>query len=94
VCFIENRLSQLGIFMLSFSTINGVRFSTVFGVLGVSALSGMRGSYCADLGFEDEDLIEQACARLLRNLSREEWKDYMSDELYSPTCPKLPVPDK
>jgi WD40 repeat protein len=41
-----------------------------------------------------EDLIEQACARLSRNLSREEWKDYMSDEPYSPTCPKLPVPDK
>jgi WD40 repeat protein len=41
-----------------------------------------------------EDLIEQACARLPRNLSREEWNNYMGDEPYSPTCPKLPVPDK
>jgi WD40 repeat protein len=40
------------------------------------------------------DLIEQACARLPRNLSREEWNNYMGDEPYSPTCPKLPVPDK
>jgi len=40
------------------------------------------------------DLIEQACARLTQNLSREEWHKYMGDQRYSPTCPKLPVPEK
>jgi WD40 repeat protein len=40
------------------------------------------------------DLIEQACARLTQNLSREERRHYLGDEPYSPTCPKLPVPDK
>jgi WD40 repeat protein len=41
-----------------------------------------------------EDLIEQACARLPRNLSREEWTTYLGNEPYSPTCPGLPVPNE
>jgi WD40 repeat protein len=40
-----------------------------------------------------DDLIEQACARLTRNLSREEWQKYMGNEPYLPTCSKLPVQD-
>lgn len=36
------------------------------------------------------DLIAEACRRLTRNLTREEWRQYVGDEPYSPTCPDLP----
>lgn len=39
-----------------------------------------------------EDLIAEACTRLPRNLTREEWRQYIGDEPYRPTCPSLPVP--
>jgi uncharacterized protein with WD repeat len=41
-----------------------------------------------------EDLIAEACSRLTRNLTREEWRRYLSDEPYRLTCPNLPVPEK
>jgi WD40 repeat protein len=34
-----------------------------------------------------EDLIAEACSRLNRNLTREEWKQYLGDEPYRETCP-------
>jgi WD40 repeat protein len=37
-----------------------------------------------------EDLIEEACRRLPRNLSEKEWRDYVRDDAYRKTCPKLP----
>jgi WD40 repeat protein len=40
-----------------------------------------------------EDLIEQACARLRRNLSRAEWRQYVgSGEPYRETCPEAVSP--
>ena len=39
-----------------------------------------------------EDLIAEACARLPRNLTLEEWQRYIGDEPYRPTCPDLPMP--
>ena len=39
-----------------------------------------------------EDLINEACSRLTRNLTREEWKQYLGDEPYRKTCPDLPGP--
>jgi WD40 repeat protein len=36
------------------------------------------------------DLIAQACARLTRNLSYEEWRLYFADEPYRKTCADLP----
>jgi hypothetical protein len=38
-----------------------------------------------------EDLIAEACARLTRNLTPVEWRQYIGDEEYRPTCPDLPV---
>ncbi len=35
------------------------------------------------------DLLETACARAVRNMSRQEWKIYMGDEPYRKTCPRL-----
>ena len=39
-----------------------------------------------------EDLIASACARLTRNLTLEEWRNYIGDEPYRPTCPDLSAP--
>ena len=44
-----------------------------------------------------DDLIADACARLERNLTREEWRTFLGDEPYDDdkrTCPNLPVPGK
>jgi WD40 repeat protein/tRNA A-37 threonylcarbamoyl transferase component Bud32 len=37
-----------------------------------------------------EDLIRDACSRLTRNLTLEEWRQYLGDEAYHRTCPNLP----
>ncbi len=37
------------------------------------------------------DLIEQACTRLTRNLTRAEWQQYLGDREYQPTCPNVPA---
>jgi WD40 repeat protein len=37
-----------------------------------------------------EDLINQACRRLSRNPTQEEWKKYLPDEPYHKICPSLP----
>jgi hypothetical protein len=36
-----------------------------------------------------DDLVAEACARLTRNLSPEEWRQYLGDEPYRKTCPGL-----
>ena len=41
-----------------------------------------------------ENLIDLACTRLTRNLTREEWKQYLGDEPYRATCPNLPIPEE
>jgi WD40 repeat protein len=38
-----------------------------------------------------DDLIEAACARLPRNLTRDEWQRYLGEEPYRVSCPNLPV---
>jgi WD40 repeat protein len=39
------------------------------------------------------DLLEAACQRALRNMTPEEWQEFMKDEPYRPTCPELPTPE-
>ncbi|NMC34731.1 MAG: CHAT domain-containing protein [Veillonellaceae bacterium] len=42
--------------------------------------------------WQPEDLIELACARLERNLTQAEWRQYLGDQVpYRQTCPNLPV---
>lgn len=36
-----------------------------------------------------EDLIEQACSRLKRNLSKSEWRDFLGARPYRKTCPGI-----
>src|SRR5215216_4104660 len=44
--------------------------------------------------WQPEGLIEEVCAYLTRNLTKEEWKQHAGDELYPKTCPNLPVPEE
>jgi hypothetical protein len=37
-----------------------------------------------------KDLIADVCARLPRNLTAEEWKQYLGEEPYRKTCEQLP----
>jgi WD40 repeat protein len=39
-----------------------------------------------------EDLIEEACKRLPRNLTLDEWRHFIGEEPYRRTCPSLPGP--
>jgi WD40 repeat protein/DNA-binding SARP family transcriptional activator len=41
---------------------------------------------------QTEDLLEDACQRAPRNMTWEEWQQFMGEEEYHPTCPELPVP--
>jgi WD40 repeat protein len=36
--------------------------------------------------------IDRVCAKLARNLSRTDWKQYAGDIPYEEQCPGLPVP--
>jgi WD40 repeat protein len=40
------------------------------------------------------DVVDEACNRLSRNLTREEWKRYLPSSLYRRTCSNLPVPEE
>ena len=72
---------------------------------GTTELQGIafspRGRYLASISrndvsrvwlLEPTDLIEVACRRLSRNLSRDEKRDYFGDAPYRATCPNIPVP--
>jgi len=40
--------------------------------------------------WQPQDMINEACARVGRNLTQEEWKQYVGDEPYHKTCADLP----
>jgi len=44
--------------------------------------------------WQPEDLTEEACARVNRNLTLAEWKLYLPDKPYRKTCPNLPEPEE
>jgi WD40 repeat protein len=41
--------------------------------------------------WQRQDLFEEACSRLSRNLTKDEWQRYLGDEPYHKTCPNLPM---
>ena len=60
------------------------------------------GRYLATIGNKDisrvwllqsADLIDVACARITRNLTRDERRDYFGDTPYHATCPNIPIPE-
>ncbi|MEM7348951.1 MAG: hypothetical protein AAF485_32385 [Chloroflexota bacterium] len=53
-----------------------------------SLISG--NDYISIWAWRPTDLIDRACARLRRNLTKEEWNDYLGGEPYRATCPHLP----
>ena len=70
--------------------VEGVAFSPDSRFL---ATAGGRAAYILPL--DTEELFARVCARLLRNLTREEWNRYIGpDEPYHATCPNRPVPEK
>jgi WD40 repeat protein len=44
--------------------------------------------------WQRNDLVDQACATLSRNFTREEWTRYFGDRPYRKTCADLPGPDE
>ncbi len=44
--------------------------------------------------WQPQDLIREACTRLPWNLSQTEWRRYLGDVPYRPTCPDLPAPSE
>ncbi len=40
-----------------------------------------------------EDLVAEACSRLERNLTHQEWQTYLGEVTYMRTCDGLPIPD-
>jgi WD40 repeat protein len=43
---------------------------------------------------DHEEMRKRVCARLTRNLTVKEWRQYVGSEPYRPTCPGLPDPTK
>jgi WD40 repeat protein len=41
--------------------------------------------------WQPDDLVEEACARLTRNMTCSEWGQYIEDRRYSATCKALPM---
>jgi len=39
---------------------------------------------------QQADMMTEACVRLTHNLTHDEWKQYLPDEVYRKTCPNLP----
>jgi WD40 repeat protein len=44
--------------------------------------------------WQADDLITDACSRLEGNLTYEEWRIYLREEKYEPTCNDIPAPDR
>ena len=69
--------------------VNAVAFSPD----GRCVVSGSSDDTARVWSVRPEDLIAEACARLPRNLTLEEWEEYIGDEPYRKTCPNLPGPE-
>ncbi|MBL8090223.1 MAG: WD40 repeat domain-containing protein [Anaerolineales bacterium] len=67
-----------------------IRF-TGFGLNGKYVITS-KGDTIQVWLYRPEDLIADACSRVTRNLSLEEWKQYIGDFLpYQAICPQLPI---
>jgi WD40 repeat protein len=64
-----------------------------FGPGGRTIISGSDDGVVRAWLWQADDLITEACSRLSRNLTIEEWQYYIGSETYRPTCPNLPIPE-
>jgi WD40 repeat protein len=88
--------------ILIIDMVNGTEIERIDTGEGISALSiSPDGNFIASGGvggkvqiwhWRPEELITEACSRLPRNLTQSEWKQYLGNEPYHPTCPDLPIP--
>jgi WD40 repeat protein len=65
-------------------------YAVAFSPDGGRVVSGSWDGTARVWRWRPEDLIAEACARLDRNLTRAEWRQYLPDEPYRSTCPNLP----
>jgi WD40 repeat protein len=66
--------------------VRDVRFSPN----GRSLLTGSDDGTAIAWLWKTEDMQAEACKRLVRNLTVDEWRQYLGDEPYRKTCPNLP----
>jgi WD40 repeat protein len=67
-------------------------YSVSFSPDGKWIASGSLDGTARVLWWRPEDLARLACQRLPRNLTRQEWEQFLPGEPYQPTCPNLPTP--
>jgi len=73
-------------------THDGVVNSVDFSPDGRYVVSGSADGTARVRVWQPQDLIANACAAMPRNLTREEWKQYIGDALpYQAVCENLPV---
>lgn len=63
-----------------------------FGADGRTVFSGFGQMY--EQRWQRDDLITELCARLTRNFSHAEWRNFVGEKEYRETCPGLPVPEQ
>jgi WD40 repeat protein len=75
------------------TTVNAVAFSPDGRRLATASGEPFGASHVVRLWrWQPRDLIREACRRLARNLSWEEWQDHFSGTPYHRTCKHLPTP--
>lgn len=57
--------------------------------LATGSLISLHDEYVSVWAWQPADLIALACTRVQRNLTKEEWKQYLGNEPYRATCPNL-----
>jgi WD40 repeat protein len=72
---------------------SGYLRSAAFSPDGRYLLAGYDERFAALWLWRSVDLRDQACARLTRNLSRDEWAHWFPKEPYRQVCPNLPAAD-
>jgi len=56
----------------------------------IAAITSANEIEISHISIDPAELIRDACSRLPRNLTREEWNQYLPGEPYRATCPNLP----
>ncbi len=70
---------------------SGPVVSVAFNPDGQWLATGSRDETARVWKIQSQDLVTEACARLLRNLTWDEWLSYIGDDLYQRTCDDLPI---